>query len=114
MTDQQGGLYILDWENALIAPPEHDLFFFVGEKNFFEIGWPQYLHQFQEVRIDCDFLAFYFYRRALEDIADFILRILRLEPDFGRDQRDIGWMMDCLTGMPAIEVTLEQTRAQIP
>jgi spectinomycin phosphotransferase len=37
MTDERGILYILDWENALIAPPEHDLFFFAGEKNFWEL-----------------------------------------------------------------------------
>jgi Ser/Thr protein kinase RdoA (MazF antagonist) len=34
MTDEDGTLYILDWENAMIAPPEHDIFFLLGKTVF--------------------------------------------------------------------------------
>jgi thiamine kinase-like enzyme len=34
MVDDRGNLYILDWETAMIAPPEHDLFFFAGYDSF--------------------------------------------------------------------------------
>jgi hypothetical protein len=106
MTDNQGELYILDWENALIAPLEHDMIFFAGENSFFETFWPNYTRQFPAASIDLDLLRFYFYRRGLEDIADFILRILRRDGDFERDRQDIKWMLDCISGLKKIEDTI--------
>ena len=106
MTDAEGRLYILDWENALIAPPEHDLIFYAGESNFWEVFWPPYERQFPAAGIDPQMLSFYLYRRALEDIADFILRILRVPDRFERDQEDIQWMLECLNGIENIETTI--------
>jgi spectinomycin phosphotransferase len=111
MIDKQGNLFILDWENALIAPPEHDLIFFAGEENFREVFWPQYTHQFKQAKIDCDILGFYFYRRGLEDIADFILRILRGNNSPERDQQEIEWMVGCINGLAQIECTLSRLAA---
>lgn len=34
LLDSRGNLYILDWEGAMLAPPEQDLFFFAGEDTF--------------------------------------------------------------------------------
>jgi len=106
MMDAEGCLYLLDWENALIAPPEHDLIFFAGESNFGEVFWPNYVRQFPAAGIDPQILSFYLYRRALEDIADFILRILRLSDDFEQDQQDIQWLLGCLDGIENIETTI--------
>ena len=113
MTDCNGILYILDWENALIAPPEHDLFFFAGEKGFWELFWPHYTSQFPAASIDPEILRFYFYRRALEDVADFIFRILRGENSPERDQQEIEWMVDCLEGMPQIDGTVAKIRERL-
>lgn len=113
MTDAQGTLHILDWENAMIAPPEHDLFFFAGEGGFWELFWPHYTRQFPTASIDPELLRFYFYRRALEDIADFIFRILRRENNPERDQQEIDWMVACLEGMPQIEGTVAMIQARL-
>lgn len=113
MTDEQGTLYILDWENAMIAPPEHDLFFFAGEGGFWELFWPHYTRHFPTASIDPELLRFYFYRRALEDIADFIFRILRRENSPERDQQEIDWMVACLAGMPQIEGTVAKIRERL-
>jgi thiamine kinase-like enzyme len=113
MTDERGTLYILDWENALIAPPEHDLFFFAGENDFWELFWPHYTSQYPAASIDPELLRFYFYRRALEDAADFIFRILRGENSPERDQQEIEWMIDCLEGMPQIEGTVAKIREKL-
>jgi thiamine kinase-like enzyme len=113
ITDAEGTLYILDWENALIAPPEHDVFFFAGEKGFWELFWPYYTGQFPAASIDPELLRFYFYRRALEDVADFIFRILRGENSPERDQQEIEWMVDCLEGMPQIEETVARVRDRL-
>lgn len=106
MMDDHGQLNILDWENAMIAPAEHDLFFFAGEGGFWELFWPHYTRQFPSASIDPELLRFYFYRRGLEDIADFIFRILRRENRPERDQQEIEWMVDCLEGMRQIESTV--------
>jgi len=103
MTDDQNNLYILDWENALIAPLEHDMIFFAKEEGFFEVFWPIYTCHFPSACIDFDMLRFYFYRRSLEDIADFILRILRRDGSKERDQQDIKWMIECLDDLEQIE-----------
>jgi thiamine kinase-like enzyme len=113
ITDQQGTLYILDWENALIAPPEHDIFFFAGENGFWELFWPNYVRHFPAASIDPDLLRFYFYRRTLEDIADFIFRILRRESTPERDQEELGWLLECLDGLPNIEPTVAMIEAKM-
>lgn len=106
MTDKQGTLYILDWETAVIAPLEHDMIFFAGEENFWEVFWPNYANQYPEADLNSEVLAFYYYRRGLEDVMGFILRILQGEGSPERDQEDIGWLQDCLAGMAKIERTV--------
>jgi Ser/Thr protein kinase RdoA (MazF antagonist) len=113
MTDPSGKLYILDWENAMIAPPEHDLFFFAGEDDFWESFWLHYTSQFPAASIDPELLRFYFFRRGLEDVADFIFRILRRENSPERDQQEIKWMLDCLEGMSQIEGTVTKIRERL-
>ena len=113
ITDEEGKLYILDWENALIAPPEHDLFFFVGEKGFWDLFWPNYIRQFSSASIDPDILRFYFYRRGLEDIADFIFRILRREDDPEKDRQEVKWMLECVTGLAEVEKTIKEIQSTL-
>jgi spectinomycin phosphotransferase len=64
MVDDQGHLYILDWENAMIAPPEHDLFFFAGYESFWWTFLPNYTREFYGITLDPDFLGFYYYRQV--------------------------------------------------
>lgn len=106
ITDSEGNLHILDWENAMIAPPEHDMIFFAREDNFKMTFWPHYIRKFQTASIDPEILRFFFYRRGLEDIADFILRILRRDGSPKRDQEDIGWMMECLDELEKVEMVI--------
>jgi thiamine kinase-like enzyme len=108
MTDGEGNLYILDWENAMIAPLEHDMIFFAGETGFFETFWPNYTRHFRSASLDLELLRFYFYRRGLEDVADFILRILRRANSPERDQQEIQWMRECLIGLGEIENTVSR------
>lgn len=112
MMDDQGNLYILDWENALIAPPEHDLFFFTGDERFWDIFLPPYERQFGPVSIDTEVLRFYYYRRTLEDIAGFVFRILLGDGGEDRDREDIEWLKGNLTDLENIEKTVSgiQTR----
>ena len=40
LVDSADNLYILDWEGAMLAPPEQDLFFFAGQDTFWDLFWP--------------------------------------------------------------------------
>jgi hypothetical protein len=101
-----GHLYLLDWENAMIAPPEHDLIFFAGEKGFFDIFYPTYSRSFPAAQMDLRLLEFYFLRRALEDIADFILRIQSAAGTPARDREDVQECLDILDSLPGIQRTI--------
>ena len=107
MMDDQGNLYILDWEGAMIAPPEHDLFFFAGDDYFWDLFLPNYEGEFGPVSLDSDVFGFYYYRRNLEDLTDWVLRILYHNTDDEQDREDLrGIVEDCVSGWPYLEMTI--------
>lgn len=74
MRDPSGELWIIDWETARLAPPEHDLWM-LHER------LPEILPAYEaavgrSVDLDPDVLGFYFCRRALEDVALDVTMIL--------------------------------------
>jgi len=113
MTGCNEKLYLLDWENAMIAPPEHDLMFFAGEPGFFETFLPIYARQAGSSRIDLKLLEFYFFHRALEDLADFVLRIRSGTSTPEQDHADLQECIDILDSMLQIQKTLEDIRDEL-
>jgi spectinomycin phosphotransferase len=71
-----GTLHLVDWNGALIGPPEADLFMFAGTGFFpaerFDWFLERYEAAFRPIQPDPGVLGFYFYRRNLEDLADFV------------------------------------------
>lgn len=55
MVDPEGVLNSLDWENAMIAPPEHDLFAFVDDEGFGGHFHPAYIRQVGSIDLDINF-----------------------------------------------------------
>jgi spectinomycin phosphotransferase len=97
-----GSLYILDWEGAVLAPPEHDLYPFTGER--FGVFLATYEREFRPVSLDGDIVRFYLYRRNLEDLTDWVFRILYENTDDEQDQNDLrGIVEDCMSGWPCLE-----------
>jgi hypothetical protein len=113
MVDRRGALHILDWEGAMLAPPEHDLCFFAGDDRFWDIFLPSYEAEFGRVDIDIDVVGFYLYRRNLEDLADYVVRILR-GSDEARDDADLtGISEDCIRGWSDLEPTIERISSHL-
>jgi thiamine kinase-like enzyme len=107
MRDDQGMLHIVDWEGAWLAPPEHDLFFFAWEERFWELFLPPYERAFHPVRLDSATFGFYCYRRNLEDLAEWVVRILYEENGEAQDREDLqGIAEDCISGWPTLERTI--------
>jgi len=114
MTDDQGNLYILDWEGAMIAPPEHDLFFFAWEDRFWDLFLPNYEREFGPVSLDSNVFGFYYYRRNLEDLTDWVLRILYHNTGEEQDQTDLrGIVEDCISGWPYLEMTIRGIKTRL-
>lgn len=108
MLDDQGDLYILDWEGAHIAPPERDLFFFAGDKGFWDIFLPAYEREFGPVQLDSALFGYYFHHRNLEDLTDWIVRILNHNTTAERDADDLNGIIEySIPGWPYIEKTIQ-------
>ena len=114
MINDQGDLYILDWEGALIAPPEHDLFFCAWEDRFVDMFLPNYQREFGPAELDSKVFGFYYYRRNLEDLTDWIVRILYENADDEQDRRDLeGIVEDCVSGWQYFEDTISKIGAKL-
>ncbi|MBN1262607.1 MAG: aminoglycoside phosphotransferase family protein [Anaerolineae bacterium] len=111
MRDTDGELYLLDWENAMLAPPEHDLFFFAGEAGFWEDFLPQYERVAGTAYLDAEVFGFYYYRRALEDMTECMVHILHGNGDDPDMLLDIT--VECFEGMPSIETTIARLKTRL-
>lgn len=103
MLDRQGYLYLLDWENAMLAPAEHDLMFLANHEGFWRSFLPIYEREIASVRLNADVLSFYYYRRDLEDLMDWIVRVTEGEGDETRDAAHLHEIVDVLDGLSEIE-----------
>jgi spectinomycin phosphotransferase len=114
MLDEGGTLYVVDWEGAWLAPPEHDLFFFVWDERFWDLFLPRYERAFRPVRLDSATFGFYFYRRNLEDLAEWFVRILYENNGEEQDRQDLeGIVEDCISGWPYLEATIAGIEAKL-
>jgi spectinomycin phosphotransferase len=110
--DDRGELFLVDWEGAMLAPAEHDLFIFSDD------GFEEFLHLYRQarpgVRLSETLFAFYFYRRNLEDLTDWIVRILYENTLDEQDQYDLaGIQADCLDGWPYLEERAQLVKDQL-
>ncbi|MBD3181906.1 phosphotransferase [Candidatus Poribacteria bacterium] len=109
-----GELYILDWEGAILAPLEHDLFFIAWEDRFWEIFLPEYEQEFGPAKMNADVFGFYYYRRNLEDLTDWIVRILYENTTDEQDSYDLnGIEEDCISGWPYFEFTIGKIKTRL-
>lgn len=113
MRDAAGTLYIIDWETAMIAPPEHDLFFWAAEERFWDQFLPLYEEEVGLARLEPDALAFYVYRRNLEDVAGFVQHVLCQNTGDEQDTGDLGFLEECLADWPRLEPTVAAVSARL-
>ncbi len=112
--DRQGNLHILDWEGAILAPPEHDLFFFAWEDRFVDVFLTNYEREFGQVSLNGDVFGFYYYRRNLEDLTDWLVRILYENTQEEQNRNDLdGIVEDCVSGWCYLEITIKNIRAKL-
>ena len=94
-----GDVHVLDWDDAKLAPPEHDLWSALGEhavggdvttvRAFFEAYWDAGGH----APLHLEHFAFYLLRRFVEDATVSIGRLLAADAD-PRDDEDLIRALD--------------------
>ncbi len=106
----EGRLVVVDWEGVMLAPPEHDLFIFTGAG--FETFLSAYWQAGGVKDLSASRFAFYFYRRNLEDLTDWVVRILDENTDLEQDRADLdGIQHDCLDGWPDLQTAIPRMQA---
>ena len=107
-----GELVIVDWEGAMLAPAEHDLFIFAGEG--FSTLLAEYIRQLGKPFLHPRLFAYYFYRRILEDLTDFLIQVLHENTTDEQDQHDLKWLrLDCLEDLPFLEKSEDWATRQL-
>jgi spectinomycin phosphotransferase len=108
LVNGQGDLFIIDWENAMLAPPEHDLFMYAEDERFWDLFWPAYQREFGPARLDVDTLGFYCYRRGLEDLADWFRLLFSGGRGHQHDSHELRSIAGTMTTMANLEATLRR------
>ena len=91
--DPQGKLWLIDWENVMLAPKEADLFSFCEE---------EYAHLFCE-NADERALRYYLLRRDLEDIQEFLDSVLKGEYDRAGQEEVLSHVKRIIAHMKVIK-----------
>jgi Ser/Thr protein kinase RdoA (MazF antagonist) len=95
-----GKLYMIDWDDMLLAPRERDIWFHVGTNQATAEFLPIYQRYFPSYQVDASLFAFYLYKRYFEDVEGWCDKILDAEtPDdehanhlIHLDKDYLGWL----------------------
>ncbi|NPD88005.1 MAG: phosphotransferase [Asgard group archaeon] len=106
----EGTIHLVDWDGATLAPFEQDIWFFLNEKNLEEL-----IRSYKQIReidkINEDFVVFLFYKRVLEDLTDWIYRMLFEEISKEQMKSDFeGLEEDVLPFLPNMKKIEEELR----
>jgi len=87
-----GELFVVDWDQPILAPIERDLMFVTGfgagerEENLFFQGYGQ-------TAIDWLVMAYYRYERVMEDLIEFAAQVFLRETSDETKQDSVEWFM---------------------
>ncbi len=116
LIDTDGVLYIVDWDNPILAPKERDLMFIGGglggaghapkeEEMLFYQGYGQ-------TPVDPLALAYYRYERIIQDIAEFCEQIF-LTNDGGADrEQSLYYMASMFLPGAVLEIACQSDKSQ--
>jgi spectinomycin phosphotransferase len=92
LVDEQDQLYILDWDDATVAPPEHDLQAALSDSG--GAGFARFLQVYEEAGgarpLHLDHFAFYLLRRYLGDMTVRLVSIVEENTTDDEDQDALG------------------------
>lgn len=106
-----GELHVIDWESAIVAPPEFDLVGYIGEE--FDVFFSAYeKHLGRSVTINLDLLRFYAYRHHLRNLANWLMNILYRNTEQAQNENDLDMILyHCMNRWDRIEPNIQATDA---
>jgi Ser/Thr protein kinase RdoA (MazF antagonist) len=114
MLSDDGEMHVLDWDGALIGPPERDLFMFAGTSFFpaARLAWflDRYGAVFRPERLDAEAFGFYLYRRNLEDLAWFVAAIAEGRDEAMAPETMLAIVADLLSEITPMEGLIDRVR----
>ena len=78
-------VFIIDWDGVLIAPKEHDLWFYLDDPRFLKA----YEKEFGKFKLNKKAILFYIKDRILEDLTDLLVRVLHDNDTDEQNKRDL-------------------------
>ena len=112
MLSDDGAMHVLDWDGALIGPPERDLFMFAGTSFFpaARLAWvlDRYEAVFRPERLDEEAFGFYLYRRNLEDLAWFVAAIAEARYEAMAPKTMLAIVADLLSEITPMEGLIDR------
>jgi spectinomycin phosphotransferase len=81
-------LFFIDWESTIIAPPEFDLFGYLGEE--FDVFLSSYQkHMGHTVTLNIALLRYYSYRHHLRNLTNWLMNILFRNTEEIQNENDL-------------------------
>jgi len=96
LRDTSGRLYLIDWDDVLLAPPERDTWFHLTTPQAAAAFLPLYQRAFLNYEVDQRFYAFYLYKRYFEDIEGFLGRVLSPDTTAEAKAESLGYFKNGL------------------
>lgn len=98
---------IIDWDDARLAPKEQDLWFYLNTRA------PIFLNAYRETygsfKLNTNVISFYFYNRFLDDLRDWVVRIIEGKGSKEQNESDLqGVRHDCLSIIGKLEIELQR------
>ena len=88
LRDDLGQYHLIDWSDALLAPPERDLTFYTGDAARFAAFLEVYLRAHDPGGLDLDVFAFYVYQWSVQEIGSYTHRVLHRNPGRANDEQN--------------------------
>lgn len=97
--------FLVDWDGAIFAPAEHDIWFYLENKDFFE----EYKRNYPEIQVFKENITYYMYFRIFEDLTDWIYRIMYEKQSDEENEKDLlDLQTDCLIELNNMEEKIEK------
>ena len=106
-----GALYIVDWDNPILAPKERDLMFIGGAQGFIGLTAQEEVTRFYrgygDTQIDFAALAYYRYERIIDDIAVFCQMLLWTDEGGEDREQSLTYLMSNYLPNNTIEIAYQ-------
>jgi spectinomycin phosphotransferase len=117
LVDDEGALYIVDWDAPLFAPKERDLMFIGGAQGYRGVT-PQeeerlFYQGYGETQIDPAALVYYRYERIIQDIAAFCEQLLDTTQGGDDREQSFRYLASNFTPGNTIEVAYHSDKSRL-